>query len=88
MSNRFVHKGNAAEKVALERFDEERREVERLKHLAVDLDDLDEMQEEARLQEIGIVNRQSARKAGLRNRKKERKLAIPDRNRRRRRRRR
>jgi hypothetical protein len=73
---------------ALQRFEDEAREVERLRSLALDLDDLDRIQDDTRLEELGIVNRQSARKAGLRNRKRERKMAIPSTNRGRRRRRR
>jgi hypothetical protein len=78
----------ASADAALQRFEDEAREVERLRSVALDLDDLDRMQDDTRLEEIGIVNRQSARKAGLRNRKRERKMMIPNTSQRRRRRRR
>lgn len=87
MSNRHPNPSSVGADAQLARFADEAREVERLKHLAIDLDDLDRMQDETRLEEIGIHNRAAARRAGLRSRKKQRSYAVPKTRKRRRRRR-
>jgi hypothetical protein len=58
------------------------RDIEQMEKLgAVDLDEYQarkrEVEEETRLEELGIVNRRSARAAGLRNPPKARSYAIP-----------
>ena len=82
MSNRHPNPSSVGAEDALKRLDAEAREVERLKHLAVDLD---AMHDEARVGEM--MSRRQIRDAGFRPEKRERRMAVPRSRKRRRRRR-